>query len=1143
MPTLAEILANLSREIENPLTPGPQPVLTGFKISDTVADPMCAPFGWQTQAPDTLDIFRKGDPVGGSTDLERVLALPRRPQLDLKSDTAEAMVELEMQKYSRDNPDCRCKEIDPRRECLKRLLPAQAWMLREISLNQGLLAHMSTGGGKCHRAGTEVFDYSSSRRRMIEEPGNLSVAGFDKVLGVYNAQAFPSGSKECVRVLLADGCAAEPSTDHPYLTHRGWVKAAELHKGDFVAVAGEMPEPEHPTIASDDEVKFVAYMLSDGGVSQKSMGFTNETPAVIVDFTASAMAIGYGYNVVERSNKSRARQFAVNVGNRDLVGRWTCTAVQVCKLCNTNERGHSGRGLCHKCYQRVLLKLEPHDLNRYPKLKLTPDSVRERWSLYVLAKSKRTHADVWGLPRRQVALFLNRFWACDGHVSAHKLECTLASEKLIDDLRFLCARLGIRVRKNYKIASYVKDGIRHKFDAWRITVSGENALKFLTEVGDVLGKEVACQTLRTKLLSTTRNTNFDVVPIGNVEFDKICEELGWPKHKHGTPGPEFRRTIGSGFISRTKFLNFCEQHGYTGKYSHLATKDVAWERVVSVTPIGEHPVYDLSVPGPCNFVANGIVVHNTLVGVQAALALNNVSTVLLLIPASLRDQIQHDYQMISQHFIVPGLVMHIGKEPPIYKIGPIAGKPTLHVLPYSRLSMPEESDFLQRLQPDAIICDECDSVRSMNSSRGRRIAKYYAGGDTPEERQKRMATKFLGWTGSLTDASITDFNYLSLFALRDRSPLPLDPNTVIEWGRCLDATINPSPPGELLRFCSPGEDVRHAFRRRLAETPGFIVANVSDIAVSGGEGFVQNQITEKVAPELPPIIEEALRMVRSGVRPDSMIHQVRPDIPEVGDEDLEDAMAVARAAQEVSVGVLYFWTFPRGESVPLIKEWMKCRRAYNREVREKSMEGHTFLDSAILCEQAAQRFWGDADKREDRPEWQCYAWPEWRDIRDKVEPKTDSCVLDDFLCIDAAEWATERPGILWYRMRALATRIQQLTGLPVHDGGPKGGQRLMAERGDRSIICSIDSNGRGRDGLQLAFDRQLVVNTPASATRVEQLLGRTIRRGQRSNLVTTQLYLHTPELRKALDQAARRSEYVRDILGANQKLLDGWQGD
>lgn len=547
------------------------------------------------------------------------------------------------------------------------------------------------------------------------------------------------------------------------------------------------------------------------------------------------------------------------------------------------------------------------------------------------------------------------------------------------------------------------------------------------------------------------------------------------------------------------------------------------------------------------YLNQGLIAHaatgggKTLVNILAPLALTDVKQVLLLIPASLVDQIQHDYLLISQHFKVPGFYMHIGQQKPKFPPVRIEGRPTLHVLPYSRLSLPEESDFMIRLQPDAIICDEVDSVRSMTSSRGIRLAKWFAGGQTPEEKARRWATKFLGWTGSLTDHSLTEFNYLSLFALRDKSPLPLDPMVVEEWARCLDATTNPSPPGELLRLCEPGEDVRSAFRRRLAETPGFVIANSGGVEVTGGEGMVELDIRAKEAPELPPVIETALAMVRQGVRPDTLIPPEQAGFVVEFDEELEDALAIARAAQEVSVGVLYFWRFPNGEPKPLIKDWMTARRNYNREVREKTMEGETYLDSAMLCEHAAMRFWGDAEKREDRPEWRCESWPRWRDIRDKVKPEAASCVLHDFVCEDAVAWAQERPGIIWYTMRALATRMQQLSGLPVHDGGPKGGERLRRERGDRSIICSIRSNGRGRNGLQYVFNRQLIVNPPASATGFEQLLARAHRRGQQSDVVTAEIYMHTPELKKAVDQAIRRSEYVRDILGAQQKLLDGWK--
>jgi len=42
-----------------------------------------------------------------------------------------------------------------------------------------------------------------------------------------------------------------------------------------------------------------------------------------------------------------------------------------------------------------------------------------------------------------------------------------------------------------------------------------------------------------------------------------------------------------------------------------ATSDLLWERIVSITPEGEEPVWDLVVEDVHNFVANGIIVHNS----------------------------------------------------------------------------------------------------------------------------------------------------------------------------------------------------------------------------------------------------------------------------------------------------------------------------------------------------------------------------------------------------------------------------------------------------------------------------------------------------------------------------------------------------
>ena len=44
----------------------------------------------------------------------------------------------------------------------------------------------------------------------------------------------------------------------------------------------------------------------------------------------------------------------------------------------------------------------------------------------------------------------------------------------------------------------------------------------------------------------------------------------------------------------------------------LARSDVRWDTIVSITELGDEPVFDATVLGTHNFVADGIVVHNSI---------------------------------------------------------------------------------------------------------------------------------------------------------------------------------------------------------------------------------------------------------------------------------------------------------------------------------------------------------------------------------------------------------------------------------------------------------------------------------------------------------------------------------------------------
>jgi hypothetical protein len=367
-----------------------------------------------------------------------------------------------------------------------------------------------------------------------------------------------------------------------------------------------------------------------------------------------------------------------------------------------------------------------------------------------------------------------------------------------------------------------------------------------------------------------------------------------------------------------------------------------------------------------------------------------------------------------------------------------------------------------------------------------------------------------------------DYQHLADWALAGGSPVPRDPAVAKDWSRCLDPSAEgkDAPAGPLLRLCQPGEHVREAFRKRLVDTVGW---------VSAAESSCPTELTmeEREAPALPPVIQEALDKLRA--------EKVRPDGEELIEEG--DAFEVTACACELAAGFYYTWEFRRGESPELVREWLGARKAFRRELRVKLEENLPGLDSPDLCARAAARAWG-GENPEGRPEWRAQCWPRWAAVKGQVKPETVPVRLSDFLVQDAAAWARAEVGIVWYESRAFGEWVAEVSGLTLHTGGRQAGKRILAEDGKRSIIASINSHGRGRDGLQYLFRRQLVTQPPSGGSRWQQLLGRLHRPGQ-GDPVHCWFYAHTDEIQNRMGIARSRARYAMETLGHEQKLLQG----
>lgn len=371
----------------------------------------------------------------------------------------------------------------------------------------------SIGWGKCIHGTTEIYDVGAGRRRRADELGEFHVAAVDvdaKQVVARASNSFASGRKPCVRVTLRGGQQIVLSEDHPVLTSRGWVEAAKLSMADVVATPARMPAPLSPLAVSDDEVKLVAYLLGDGGCTQTSTTFTNADPRLLKEFADIVERLG------DPSQYDKYHQWLSKTGVVETKSQTSGKATSV-----------RARGVAH---------------------------IVKAYGLREHSRDKRVPAEFYGLSDEQVALFLNRFLACDGTITAKSpqmIEVTLASEGLVDDLRFLLLRLGVPSRKYKKTAGYrLPDGTRKTFMAWRLRVFGQNIKKLLAATGPILGKEERSA----------------------AAVDSLC-----------VPGP-------------TKF----RQEG-----------DLIWDRLKSVESVGECDVFDLSVDRDHNFIGNGVVLHNT----------------------------------------------------------------------------------------------------------------------------------------------------------------------------------------------------------------------------------------------------------------------------------------------------------------------------------------------------------------------------------------------------------------------------------------------------------------------------------------------------------------------------------------------------
>jgi replicative DNA helicase len=424
--------------------------------------------------------------------------------------------------------------------------------------------------GKCLRSDSLIDDPATGDRLTIEEAVKRqvpSVHGFtsDGRIRPNAVRAWvDSGVKPCFKVITRTGRSVEVTGHHPFLTVHGWQPLHDIVIGDRIAVPRVVNCFGSDDSVAPGEVRLLAYFIAEGTLTASTPGFTNTDAELVQDFS-------------------------------DQIARFFPT-----------------------------LHLRRHGITYYasgPRGGLRNPLItwlRGMDLMDKLADAKRFPACAWRWDRQRLAEFIKTLMSCDGTVYAMggypRIEFAVASQGLAEDLHHALVRFGI-ISKLWK----------KRDRCWRVEITEPASVeRYQQEIGWI-GEKAQ----RFRRFAEPRKSNVGMLPTtiwkdirsSAAEKGLTVTQLSVRAGERGAGlrgfNPHRSRGITQGRLA--VYADVLRDR----RLSQLASDQIYWDEIVSITATGEHQVYDLTVPETSNFIAQDILVHNTSwvlnVGLHAAL--------------------------------------------------------------------------------------------------------------------------------------------------------------------------------------------------------------------------------------------------------------------------------------------------------------------------------------------------------------------------------------------------------------------------------------------------------------------------------------------------------------------------------------------
>ncbi len=393
----------------------------------------------------------------------------------------------------------------------------------------------------------------------MDAQGRLIKATSDKIWRV--------GPRPVYEVRLASGRRLRGTAKHRLYGAEGWRTIRELQAGDRLGTARHVPEPAYAQVWPEAEIILLAHLIGDGSyLKGQPLRYTtaSEVNSQIVSDSAS-------------------QHFGVQVNRHEGKGAW-------------HQLVFSGNGN----------RWHPAGINRW---------LRDLGVFSQRSHEKRVPAALFQVPNEQIALFLRHLWATDGTISprkpgqrgSHGIHLSTNSQGLADDVMALLLRLGIRGH----IQAVKSKNYRTTYMIW--IRGAEQQRLFLGEVGAFGPRENQAKRLSALITHTVPNTNLDTIPV------QVFDQVRAVMRSQGVTTRGMARMRGTSYGGQAHF-NFAPSRHTLASYAALldnesllnqASNDLFWDRIVAIEEAGKEDVFDLTVPGPASWLADGIVSHNS----------------------------------------------------------------------------------------------------------------------------------------------------------------------------------------------------------------------------------------------------------------------------------------------------------------------------------------------------------------------------------------------------------------------------------------------------------------------------------------------------------------------------------------------------